>query len=183
MEELFSLQDLYQDQIQNNRIRTRFLNRVDIPIWLPFFENDEHFKFLTERNSLTNHQLSENWIQRQMNRYHEGTFGLQAVIDKKSKLVVAHCGLLLQKVNNQLEIEVGYHVLPKFCGQNYATEAAKLFIDFAFENGLCSSLISMIDPDNIKSIRFAEKNGFKFEQTIEDSIGYRPKINIYRLSN
>jgi len=83
-----------------------------------------------------------------------------------------------------LEIEVGYHVLPEFSGQNYATEAVKLFVDFAFENGLSKSLICMIDPKNSKSIRVAEKNGFKFEQSIEDSnSGNHGSMNIYRLLN
>ena len=183
MEEFFELQDLYLDQLQSDRIRTRFLNRVDIQIWEPFFEDDKSIEFLLNRNGLSNLELSQNWINRQLNRYQDGTFGLQAIIDKKTKFVVAHCGLLIQKLNNKVEVEIGYHVLPKFRKQNYASESVKLFIDFAFESGITSSLICMIDPNNEASIKVAEKCGFKFEQFVE-SPNYEmgEKMNIYRLN-
>lgn len=183
MEEFFEIQDLYLDQLSSERLKTRFLNRVDIPLWEPFFEDNESIRFLMHRNDLTNLELSQNWINRQLLRYQNGTFGLQALIDKKSKMVVGHSGLLIQKLNNRMEVEVGYHILPKFRKQNYATESVKLFIDFAFNNGLTSSLICMIDPNNEASIKVAQKCGFAFEQSIDDpNYAMSEKLNIYRLN-
>lgn len=183
MEEFFELQDLYLDQLQSDRLKTRFLNRVDIQLWEPFFEDDKSIEFLLKRNGITHTELSQNWVNRQMLRYQNGTFGLQAMIDKKSKLVVGHCGLLIQKLNNKMEVEIGYHILPKFRKQNYATESVQLFIDFAFESGITSSLICIIDPNNEASIKVAEKCGFKFEQSIEDpNYEMGDKLSIYRLN-
>ena len=62
------------------------------------------------------------------------------------------------------EIEVGYHVLKKFWGQGYATEAAKLFIDYAFKNELANSIVSVIDVENFKSQKVAKKNGLTIDK-------------------
>lgn len=183
MEELFELQDLYLDQLTSERLRTRFLNRVDIQIWESFFEDDQSIKFLMNRNGLSNTELSQNWINKQLLRYQNGTFGLQAMIDKKNKLVIGHSGLLIQKIKNKLEVEVGYHILPKFRKQNYATESLQLWISFAFESGITRSLICMIDPKNEASLRVAQKCGFQFEQFIEDpNYEMGEKLSIYRLN-
>ncbi len=78
-------------------------------------------------------------------------------------MMVCQCDLLLQKIENKLEIEVGYHVIQKYWGMGYATEAAQLFLDFAIENKLAQSVIAIIHPNNLKSIRVAEKINMKFD--------------------
>jgi RimJ/RimL family protein N-acetyltransferase len=69
----------------------------------------------------------------------------------------------LQKIDNKLEIEVGYHLIKKFWGMGYASEAAQLFVDFAIENQLAQSVIAIIHPNNVKSIHVAEKLNMKFD--------------------
>ncbi len=179
MEDFYSLQELYEDRLESQRIKTRFLNRVDIPLWIPFFEEDSSIEFLMQRDGSSNEQMATKWIQKQLQRYQEGTFGLQAIIDKKSKNIVGHCGLLLQKINNKLEVEIGYHILPEFRRQQYASDAVQLFVKYAFESGICHSLVCMIHEKNFKSEKVALKNGFKFDfQIVID----HQKINIYRLN-
>lgn len=78
-------------------------------------------------------------------------------------MMVGQCGLLLQKIDNKLEIEVGYHVIKKYWGMGYATESAQLFVDFAIENQLAQSVIAIIHPNNLKSIRVTEKINMKFD--------------------
>lgn len=163
MDQSFSLQDLYEDRLETQRISTRFLNRYDVELWAEFFQDDEAFEFLLKRNGKTNLEMSDDWIKRQLQRYESGAFGLQAIIDRKSKKMVGQCGLLLQKIDNKLEIEVGYHVIKKYWGMGYAVESAQLFVDFAIENQLAQSVIAMIHPNNLKSIRVAEKINMKYD--------------------
>ncbi len=179
MEDFFSLQELYEDRLETKRIRTRFLNHVDIQLWIPFFEEDSSIEFLMKRDQQSNEQLSANWINRQLNRYQDGSFGLQAIIDIQSKKIVGHCGLLLQKVNSKIEVEIGYHILPEFRNQQYASEAVGLFVNYAFNAGICKTLICMIHENNIISEKVALKNKFvKDFQIIEGN----QKINIFRLN-
>ena len=175
MDQSFSLQDLYEDRLETSRISTRFLSRFDINAWSAFFEEDAAFEFLLKRNDLTNLEMAEDWIKRQLQRYESGTFGLQAIIDKKSKQLVGQCGLLVQKIDGKLEIEVGYHILKKYWGMGYAPEAAKLFIDFALENQLAQNVIAIIHEKNEKSIRVAEKIEMKLDRETE-WMGERVKV-------
>ncbi|MCX8482139.1 MAG: GNAT family N-acetyltransferase, partial [Crocinitomicaceae bacterium] len=48
-------------------------------------------------------------------------------------------------------------------GMGYASEAAQLFVDFAIENQLAQSVITIIHPNNVKSVRVAEKLNMKFD--------------------
>jgi RimJ/RimL family protein N-acetyltransferase len=175
MDQSFSLQDLYEDRLETPRISTRFLSRFDIEAWSAFFENDEAFQFLMKRDGQTNLELSEKWIKKQLQRYESGTFGLQAIIDRKSKQMVGQCGLLLRKIDGKLEIEVGYHILKKYWGMGYAPEAAKLFVDFALENQLAQNVIAIIHEKNEKSIRVAEKIEMKLDRETE-WMGERVKV-------
>ncbi len=149
---------IYQDQLESERLTTRFLTNDDIEIWTNFFEDKEaiqHFPNFEGNNSLR----SKLWIERQLNRYNENKYGLQVLIEKGTSNFIGQCGLLSQEVDGIEELEVGYHIFQKYWGKGFAPEAAKLFIDYAFKNKLSDSIISIINTKNIKSQRVAEKNG------------------------
>jgi RimJ/RimL family protein N-acetyltransferase len=57
--------------------------------------------------------------------------------------------------------EVGWGVLREFAGRGYAREAAVESIDFAFDKLGWSDVIHCIAPDNVASIRLAERLGSK----------------------
>ncbi len=154
----------YQDNLESKRLITRFLTKEDIPTWADFLNEKEAMEFLPTFNLPSNVERAKYWIQRQMTRYKENGFGLQALIDKKANEFIGQCGLIKQEVDGQIEIEVGYHIFKKFWGQGYAPEAAKLFIEYAFNNDLTDSVISIINIQNIKSQIVANKNGLKREK-------------------
>ncbi|MBX9850830.1 MAG: GNAT family N-acetyltransferase [Cytophagaceae bacterium] len=156
----------YKDNLESARLKTRFLTSNDIEPWSDFFKDKESIEFFPNAIAGSYIESSKNWIDRQILRYTEKRYGLQALIHKDTREFIGLCGLLAQVVNGEPKIEVGYHVLKKHWGQGYAPEAAKLFINYAFMNNLTTSVISIIDIGNIKSQRVAEKNGLvKVKQT------------------
>ena len=157
---------IYNDQLTSEQLVTRFLTLEDIPIWEEFFEDEEavEFLFLQSLGLNSNLEISAHIIEKQIARYAENRFGLQALLLKSTGEFIGICGLLAQEIDGINEIEVGYHILKKYWKQGYATEAAKIFIDYAFENDLTSSVISVIDVDNFKSRRVAEKNRLKIDK-------------------
>lgn len=104
-------------------------------------------------------EKSPEWIDFQLKRYQEERYGLQALIDKKSGNLIGQCGLLLQNVDGRNEIEIGYHLISRYWGKGYAIEAASEFKKLAFENNVTTSIISIIDIENVPSQKVAEKNG------------------------
>ena len=85
---------------------------------------------------------------------------------KDSGELIGDCGCTLQKVEGTNHVEVGYHVRRDLWGNGYATEAAKACIEYAFTKLGVDRVISLIRPENLQSIRVAEKNGLVCEKAI-----------------
>lgn len=155
---------LYEDKLQSERLYTRFLNKGDIEKWAHFFEDKEGLWFFPDFGFKTTLETAEFWINKQLTRYAEKRYGLQALIDKNTNKMIGQAGLLLQEVDGVIELETGYHIFKEHRGKEYAPEAAKMFIEYAFKNNLSDSVISIIDVRNINSQRVAEKNGLTREK-------------------
>lgn len=106
------------------------------------------------------------WIERNLVRYKETGHGLLAAIRKADGQFLGDCGLVLQDVNGAVELEVGYHFLPRFWGHGYATEAARGCMDYARATLGRTRIISMIRPENLASRRVAERNGLRIETEV-----------------
>ncbi len=59
------------------------------------------------------------------------------------------------------EIEIGWRLRQRFWGQGLATEAARPVLTHAFEVLKLAEVVAEIDPDNLGSLRVAEKIGLK----------------------
>ena len=76
-------------------------------------------------------------------------------------------------------MEIGYSILPKYWHKGYASESAIKCKNYAFENNLSDSLISMVHVENIGSEKVALKNGMILEQKIDSYEG--SPVNIFRI--
>ncbi|MFC2125388.1 GNAT family N-acetyltransferase, partial [Bacteroidota bacterium] len=145
--------------IDTKRLTARKITMNDKETWLEFLQGDDRPEFISFAGPTL--EDSKKWIERQLNRYKKDGYGLMALIKKETGDMVGHCGILIQEVEGIKETEVGYHIIPRFRNQGYATEAAMAFRDYIFEHDLSESVISLIHVDNMKSQRVAEKNGMK----------------------
>ncbi len=157
---------IYSDNLESTRLRTRKLTLNDIDLWTKFFEDEEAVEFLPNLDFSSPKERATAWIEKQLSRYKDQRYGLHALINKNTNEFVGQCGLLAQTLDGEQQVEVGYHVFRKYWGQGYAPEAAKLFIDFGFQNNQATSIISIININNIKSQKVALKNNLvKIKQT------------------
>lgn len=154
----------YSDGLKSRRLTTRFLTSDDALNWVQFFNDDESMQFFPNPESLNVGQRAHVWIERQLNRYREQKYGLQALLLNGTNEFVGQCGLLLQEVDGVMEVEVGYHILKEYRNSGYASEAAMLFTDYALDNRMAASVVSVIHRKNFKSQRVAEKNGLRNEK-------------------
>lgn len=155
---------IYHDHLETSRLYTRFLTPEDVSVWKRFFKDEDAIAFLIDDGFNTYEEKATHWMYRQLQRYKDNRYGLQALIHRQTNEFIGQCGLLLQEVDGIIETEVGYHILKQYWGQGFAPEAARCFIRFAFDNNLSNSVISIIDRNNVKSQRVAEKNGLKREK-------------------
>lgn len=148
--------------LQTARLKFRSLSMEDKKALMEFFNSPEALKYFT--TIPPGEQSCIMWIQRQLDRYSNDGYGLCAIEDKVSGKLLGMCGLLKQEVDGETELEVGYSFLPTSWGKGYASEAAIACKEFAFENNMSDSIISIIHIDNIPSQKVAIRNGMKKEK-------------------
>jgi len=170
---------LLLDGLQTERLTFRKILESDFNDWLEFFKDPTtsiHWK--EEKESPEKECIK--WYEKQFARYKNKRGGMNALIEKQSGKLVGHCGLLVQTVDGIQELEIGYSLLSKFWGKGYASEAAQLCRDVAFENNYSDSLISIISVTNIPSENVARKNGMYIEKTT--TYNGNP-VNIFRITH
>ncbi len=161
----------------SDRLIYRKVRQSDFKSWLPFFVD-----MRTSEHWVMEHQPAEqgciDWYEKQFHRYQNQLGGMNALIEKSSGQLVGHCGLLVQTVDGERELEIGYSLLPAFWKQGFAIEAARKTRDFAFQHDLAPSLVSIISVTNLPSMKVATANGMTVEKTTEY---HHNTVNIFRI--
>ena len=164
---------------ETERLRFRMLLENDFDTWIELFKHNNVGNFLGMANIPTPEGQCEKWFDITMDRYENDLGGMNVLMDKNTGEFIGQCGLLVQEVDNNRELEIGYSILPKFWNKGYATEAAKKCKEYAFQNNFADSIISIIHIDNIQSEKVARKNGmFADKQTTFKDM----PVNIFRVN-
>ncbi|MCD6063493.1 MAG: putative ribosomal-protein-amino-adic N-acetyltransferase [Flavipsychrobacter sp.] len=133
--------------------------------WLNLFKKEGVARFVGLDHLGTPEEQRDQWFERAFLRISNGLGGLNALVNKQTGELVGQSGLLVQTVDEQTHLEVGYSILPKYWRQGYAIEAASKCRDCAFEKGLTDTLISIIHVENEPSMAVARANGMKLWKT------------------
>ncbi|MEO9477516.1 MAG: GNAT family N-acetyltransferase [Cyclobacteriaceae bacterium] len=163
---------------ESERLIFRKVQQSDFEEWLPFFQ-DPHTHLHWNVTVRDPEKECHNWIDKQLHRYENDLGGMNALIGKSSGRLVGFCGLLVQTVDDQTELEIGYSLLPSFWGHGYAIEAARCCKDYAFRSSFSSHIISIISLPNVPSQQVAKKNGMQiWKQTVYKGVD----VYIFRIS-
>jgi ribosomal-protein-alanine N-acetyltransferase len=93
-------------------------------------------------------------------------FDLWVVIEKATRDIIGHCGILDKDIDNNREFELVYVIDKPSWGKGYATEIATAIRNFAFHELGLNRIVSLIDPANQASSRVAIKVGLKYEKAV-----------------
>jgi ribosomal-protein-alanine N-acetyltransferase len=94
--------------------------------------------------------------------YEKHGFGMCAMIWKDSGEMIGASGL--QPLENSEDIEVGYSLSYDFWGKGLATECAKAWLKFGFNEVGLDRIVAVAQPENKASWHVMEKLGMKFEK-------------------
>lgn len=100
----------------------------------------------------------QEWLDKQLSRYHKYGFGLWAVVLKETGEMIGQCGLTMQQWKNQELLEIGYLFQRLYWHKGYAVEAAKACKKYAFEVLNADEVCSIIRDTNIASQKVAIRN-------------------------
>lgn len=163
----------------SERLSFRQLEQSDFNEWLKFCEDNTSLRYIWLTDNDSAYEKCKMWFERVFNRYDNHLGGMNALIKKDNNEFVGQCGLLIHTVDGIEELEIGYSLMPEYRGIGYALEAAKKCKDYAFENNLTNSLISIIHIDNKESEKVAIKNGMKLDKTTTYN---NSRVNIFRIN-
>jgi [ribosomal protein S5]-alanine N-acetyltransferase len=130
------------------------------------------------------------WLRSILSTYENFALGQLAVLRKSDGMLIGRCGLSDLAVEtrasvctvprawyersqapNDVELvfekELGYTLDRRFWGQGYASEAARCVFDYACTVKCLSRVISLIHPDNMRSLRVAHQFGLKHVDRVE----------------
>ncbi len=166
---------------ETERLILRHLHLLDVEAMTPVFGDAEVMRF---GPGVQTRAWVQDWILRCLEHYFsKWGFGPWAVVEKVSRATIGYCGLFyFPDVAGQPEVEVGYRFVRSAWGRGYATEAVLAVRDYAFDVLNLPRLIAMIDPENVASIRVAEKAGLYYEKDVMFE-GYSHLDRVYTITN
>ncbi len=165
---------------ETERLLFRPLELSDYDAWLPLFDDIETSKFLGMSHLTTSQEKCDLWFEKCLARYKDDTGGMNVLTDKQTGKMIGQCGLLVQEVNTDIIMEIGYSILPQYQGKGYASESARKCRDYAFINGYADVLHSIIHIENQGSIKVAVHNGMHMWRALPDYKGM--PVHIYRIT-
>lgn len=101
----------------------------------------------------------EDWINQNLLRYDRDGYSYWAVIKKDTDELIGLCGLISEKANEASYLGVGYIFGKKYWHNGYALESASACVEYAFDRFGVKQVTAQIRPENLSSVKVAEKLG------------------------
>jgi RimJ/RimL family protein N-acetyltransferase len=99
-----------------------------------------------------------------------------AVFNKNSDELIGVCGLNPFTLDAQDIVHINYRFARAHQGRGFALEAVNGVLEYAFEHLKVDSIKAIIEPDNLPSIKLAEKAGFIF---VKEALFYQRPTRIF----
>lgn len=156
---------LMTDPILTSRLILRPFTMTDNSALMAVFGDEEVMRF---GDGVQSYEQVSRWL-RQITEdiYPKYKFGPMAVILRSTNELVGYCGLFpFDDIDGSPEFELGYRLERSAWGLGYATEVSIAICENAKHKLGLKRIVSLIDPENARSIRVAEKLGMHFEKDV-----------------
>jgi RimJ/RimL family protein N-acetyltransferase len=144
--------------IETNRLILREITFEDTDRFLQIFADPAGMEVNV---SPFNRQMTQAWIERNLQRYAQFGFGLWALVLKENGQLIGDCGLVVQRLEGVEELELGYQVDRHWWRQGLATEAVRACCAYGFQRLERDRIVALIHLTNTASRRVVEKNGMR----------------------
>jgi RimJ/RimL family protein N-acetyltransferase len=156
--------------IETDRLILRLPRPEDAADLAVAYADSETVRYIGDGSTATLAEVEEGIVQ-WLERWESWGMGLFSLERREDGRVVGRAGFLrwdpeTWEVGGD-ETELGWLLVREHWGRGYASEAALALRDWAFEEGGLTRLISLIQRENLRSIRIAEKLGEQHERDVE----------------
>lgn len=144
---------------ETERLTIREMMPEDVSALFPIYQNEEIQKYNDPLNDSIEEEIEKQkaYIE---HVYHFYGYGIWGVFEVSSGKLVGRCGIEYKCIEKTDVFELSYLFDRSFWGQGYAMECVNAVLSYAKEHLGIRTVTSVIDKQNLRSIRFAEKLGF-----------------------
>ena len=177
------------DRIESERLLLRRIGQDDFEFFVHLHADPDVARYLSHGRPRSS-QESMAWLQSLLRTYEDFALGQLAVVRKSDGMLIGRCGLSDLAVEARagvaavprgwyqreeapaagelvFERELGYTFHRASWGQGYASEAARCVFEYARDVLRPPRVISLIHPENARSLRLAQRFGVQHEDVVE----------------
>ncbi|MDX1516310.1 MAG: GNAT family N-acetyltransferase [Woeseiaceae bacterium] len=151
-------------ELETRRLRLQWLDAGDADLLLAIWNDPAFVRYVGDRGIRTKEQALLAFEEGPATLYRDYGFGPFRVSLRDGGDAIGICGLFRR--TGLEDVDIGYALLPQFCGRGYAEEAARAVVGHAKDDLGLRRLTAIISPDNKRSIGLVEKLGLRFEKMI-----------------
>ncbi len=164
--------------LETQRLLLRRVTLDDADLMLSIWNDPAFVRYVGDRGVRTIEQaktaLTEG-VLRLFERYGYGPF---CVVRKTDGMRIGICGLFRREVLD--DPDIGFALLPQYCGSGFAGEAARAVVAHARDDLGIDMLTAIVSPDNAPSVGLIGKLGFSFDRGITMP-GEEQEISLYSM--
>ncbi len=168
---------IHHSALRTDRLILRELTPDDTPALARILGDAEVMRHSV--HGVMSEQSTGEFIEWCRHSYRQHGFGPMAVVDKSSSTLAGFCGLNAEQVDGADEVEIGYRLATAWWGRGIGTEAARATLAHAFGRLGVDSLIAIVEPTNVASVKVIQKLGFS---GFIHSQYHRRGVRIYRMT-
>ncbi len=150
--------------IETDRLKLRAITIDDTELMLAVWNDPAFMRNVMDRGIRTPEQAREALQEGALKLFADFGYGPYCISLKSDGSMIGICGLFRRE--NLDDPDIGFAVLPDYCGQGYAGEAAAAVVAYARDDLGLGALTAIVSPGNAASIRLIEKLGLTFDSMI-----------------
>ncbi|WP_290501509.1 GNAT family N-acetyltransferase [Alcanivorax sp.] len=150
---------------ETERLVLRRLSLGDVPELSKILSDPEVMRHSV--NGVCDEAATRKFVEWCLSCYESHGVGPWALIDKKAPELIGFCGAAPEMVGDVEEINLGYRLARRYWNKGLASEAARAVLNYVFGEKLFDSVVVIIEPEHLASLKVAEKAGFSSFDVLE----------------
>ena len=143
-------------EITTPRLTLKPFDYKDIEVFVKY-QQDEEFK--RQMGGVLNEELAREKFDLYYDFFAKNSYGFFSIYEKGQEEWIGQAGISTRATADF--VELGWAIVPKHQGKGYATEAIRAVIDWCRKVHNWQKFYFCIEPENIPSVKLAEKLGGK----------------------
>jgi ribosomal-protein-alanine N-acetyltransferase len=148
--------------LETERLRLRWLTLDDAELMLAIWNDPAFIRHVGDRGIRTIEEARTAMAKGALQLYEKYGYGPYRMALRDDDTAIGICGLFRR--DNLDDPDIGYGVLPEYCGKGYAYEGSRAVMQYARLDLALERVIAIISPDNEASIGLIRNLGLRFER-------------------